>query len=153
MSEDAEKRLKPLELEDFLWPDGSIHLMDAAFPVDVYVANQRFEATRIVVAKLPDGDMGVLVASRGSGVGPEHVVLAYVNEISLFTVPRRELKLFTAPGGAPELSMHYVPSGNCACGSTLQSYHPWGAGARMIGEPRPITPFRSPFALPVLDEQ
>lgn len=129
-------RKEPLELNDLIWPDGTVKLADAGFPVVVDSNSRHVDEVRITLCQVPGNvvDYAFLVFGRGSGTGPQLVSIDYVDHISVIEPSYREMRLASGE------EITYRASSGCGCGSRLAGYLPWG-GTRQIGLERPEAPW------------
>lgn len=123
-----------LTLESAIWPDNSIHLADAGFPLNVRSNHFSFDPARIALVQLPTPDGSLEYAFGAWKTINEPNLFQYVNQIIEMDYRKRVIIL---DDGA---EVTYGPSGDCGCGSRMQGFNPWPA-ARLLGTEKPAAPW------------
>lgn len=129
-------RKEPLELDDMIWPDGTVKIVDAGFPVTVDSNVRHRDEVRIALCQVPGHviDYAFLVFGNGSGTGPTLESIEYVDHIETIDPASRTITL------SSNEVITYKASTRCGCGSRLAGFLPWG-GTRQIGLERPELPW------------
>lgn len=129
-------RKENLELNDLIWPDSTVKILDAGFPIVVNSNVRHVDEVRIALCQMPGNqvDYVFVVFGKGSGTGPEVVSIEYINEIQSIEPATRTLVT------VDDEVLTYKASHNCGCGSRLAGFLPWG-GIRQIGLERPELPW------------
>lgn len=136
---DVETAVKaPPALEDMIWADESVQIIDSKFPCRVNTSLRGVtDNIRAYIVRMPDPgdhlDFALAMFDGGTGDGPTLYLVDYVTTIATLTpsVVRLELESLGFAG--------YEINGGCGCGSRLKSYNPWGK--RMVGAAKPELPW------------
>lgn len=123
-----------IELTDLVWSDGTVKVADSGFPIQINVGGTVIEEVKVFLCKLEQGGFVLAVWSKGSGSGPELILLDRVVSIADMGKRRR----MTLEQAGP---IEYLPSRHCGCGTRLKGFRPWADVARAVGVPRPSAPW------------
>lgn len=126
-------------LDDARWPDGTVRVVDFAYPVDVTWDSENGSTVsknvRVAVARMPDEGYAVYVFNKGVGDGPLLEMAGRLVEIQQIHPTGRTMVLV---GG---YVLQYWPASHCGCGDRLKSYRPWPG--RVVADKKPALPWMS----------
>lgn len=125
-------------IKDQLVIDSSVKACASVYPTDVWVIDSTgsAKATRsarfIMAYDEPNDRWAVLAWSSVSGaVSPVSALEGWVESIQ--RLDSRGIEVTTDTGD----TVRATPQSNCACGSRLRSWAPWGDGVRLVAVPKP----------------
>lgn len=115
-----------MEIEDFVWSDGTVRTLDSSFPVLLTrPGGSTIDPVRTAVAESPAGSLYFLVWHDGKSNGAELIVNA---EIDRETISFGTVNTLTTVDGD---QYSFTRSNGCGCGTMLRRWTPWPTARKL----------------------